>query len=75
MKMVSLKTLALAAAVFLFFTAPHAAQAQKTDCLACHGDTTMQDAAGHNVGVPADTFHSSIHGSLECSNCHTTIKD
>jgi predicted CXXCH cytochrome family protein len=35
----------------------------------------MQDAAGHNVGVDGPKFHSSIHGSLDCNNCHTSIKD
>jgi hypothetical protein len=33
----------------------------------------MQDTAGHNVGVNADTFHSSVHGTLDCSACHTSI--
>ena len=47
-------------------------QAQ-TDCLSCHGDLTMQDAAGHNVGVDANLFHASVHGSLGCSACHADI--
>jgi hypothetical protein len=33
----------------------------------------MQGASGNHVGVDADTFHSSVHGSLECSACHTSI--
>ncbi len=48
------------------------AQAQ-TDCLSCHGDVTAQDAAGHSIGVDANTFHAGVHGSLECSACHTSI--
>jgi predicted CXXCH cytochrome family protein len=47
----------------------------QTDCLSCHGDKTMQDASGHSVGVDADTFHASIHGTLSCTDCHTSIKD
>ena len=47
----------------------------QTDCLSCHADKTMQDAAGHSVGVDADVFHASIHGSLGCTDCHTSIKD
>lgn len=46
----------------------------QTDCLACHGDPTMQDASGKSIGVSADKFHSSIHGSLQCQDCHTNVK-
>ena len=53
---------------------PSALRAQ-TDCLSCHADKTMQDAAGHSVGVDADVFHASIHGSLGCTDCHTSIKE
>jgi len=49
-------------------------QAQ-TDCLACHADTSMQDSAGHNIGVDAGKFGSSIHGGLKCSDCHADIKE
>jgi len=34
----------------------------------------MQDASGHSIGVDADVFHASIHGSLGCTDCHTSIK-
>ena len=47
----------------------------QTDCISCHGDAGMQDGSGHSVSVDAQKFHSSIHGSLECSNCHTAIKE
>jgi predicted CXXCH cytochrome family protein len=43
------------------------------DCLSCHGDPTLQDASGKSIGVNADKFHSSIHGSLKCTDCHTSI--
>ena len=33
----------------------------------------MQDASGKSVGVDGDKFHSSIHGVLNCTDCHTTI--
>ncbi|MGA8528525.1 MAG: cytochrome c3 family protein [Acidobacteriaceae bacterium] len=46
----------------------------QTDCLACHGDPTMQDASGKSIGVSADKFHASIHGSLKCTDCHTNVK-
>src|ERR1700689_653176 len=49
--------------------------AQATDCLSCHGDAGMQDGAGHSISVDAQKFHLSIHGSLECGNCHADIKE
>ena len=48
--------------------------AAQTDCLACHGDQTMTDGSGHKIGVDGDKFHSSIHGSLQCGDCHADIK-
>ncbi len=47
----------------------------QTDCLACHGDKSMQDASGHSVAVDGATFKASIHGSLQCSDCHADIKE
>ena len=46
----------------------------QTDCLSCHGDQTMQDAAGHSIGVDGKAFSASIHGSLKCNDCHKDIK-
>ena len=53
--------------------APGAVRAQ-TDCLTCHGDASMTDAAGHSISVDGKTFAASIHGSLQCANCHADIK-
>ncbi len=47
----------------------------QTDCLACHGDQTMQDANGHSIAVDGKTFADSIHGSMKCNDCHTAIKE
>ena len=74
MKTVSSITLTLAASALLLFAAPRAVEAQ-TDCLSCHADAGMQDASGHSVAVDAPKFHSSIHGSLQCGDCHTDIKE
>lgn len=49
--------------------------AAQTDCLACHADKTMQNAAGHSIAVDGDKFSASIHGSLQCNNCHADIKE
>ena len=47
----------------------------QTDCLACHADKGLQDAAGNSVTVDGQKFGASIHGSLKCGDCHTTIKE
>ena len=49
--------------------------AAQSECLACHADKTMQNAAGHSISVDGDKFSSSIHGSLQCNNCHADIKE
>lgn len=46
----------------------------QSECLACHGDKTMQDAAGHSLAVDGEKFGASIHGSLKCNDCHADIK-
>ena len=47
----------------------------QTDCLACHGDKTMQDSAGHSISVDGKTFSASVHGSFKCNDCHADIKE
>jgi len=49
--------------------------AAQSDCLACHADKTMQDSSGHSISVDGDKFSASIHGSLQCNNCHADIKE
>ncbi len=50
-------------AVALFISAlPAVAQLSNDDCLACHGDA-----------VDAKKFAASIHGSLQCTNCHADV--
>ena len=56
------------------FLAPSRLPAQ-SECLACHGDKTMQDSTGHSISVDGDKFSASIHGSLQCNNCHADIKE
>jgi len=45
------------------------------DCLACHSDATVQDASGHSISVDGAKFGASLHGSLKCGDCHTSIKE
>lgn len=65
--------LAVAAAALGCLLAPVPARAQ-TDCLACHADKSMIDGSGHSLAVDGQTFAASIHGSLQCNNCHADIK-
>ena len=74
MRNVSTITLICAVSAFLFAAAPGTVHAQ-TDCLACHADQGLQDAAGHSVAEDAPKFHISIHGSMKCGDCHTTIRE
>jgi predicted CXXCH cytochrome family protein len=60
-------------ALMLVFV-PQSLNAQ-AECLACHGDKTMQNAAGHSIAVDGQKLGSSIHGSLQCNNCHADIKE
>lgn len=46
----------------------------QTDCLACHSDATLKNAAGHSVGVDGQKFNASVHGALGCNACHSDIK-
>jgi hypothetical protein len=73
MKSVFAIPLALVACVFALAAAPGKAQAN-SDCLACHADAGMQDASGHSISVDEHKFGASIHGVLQCTNCHANIK-
>ncbi len=72
--MKTVQLIALTLGALLAVATPRPAMAQ-TDCLSCHSDKTLQDAAGHSVSVDGQTFSISIHGNLQCNDCHTTIKD
>ena len=65
--------LALLACALLVGTAPALAQTN-SDCLTCHADAGMQNASGHSISVDEHKFGSSIHGVLQCGNCHADIK-
>ena len=66
--------LAATVAGLLLLTASARLEAQ-SECLACHGDPTMQDANGHSIAVDGKVFGDSIHGSLKCNDCHANIKE
>ncbi|MGC2299975.1 MAG: cytochrome c3 family protein [Acidobacteriaceae bacterium] len=74
MKTISSFGLTLFTSVLLLIAPPRPLHAD-ADCLSCHNDPTLQDANGKNIGVSGDKFHSSVHGVLQCSDCHKDIHD
>lgn len=68
-------TVLVSGAALLLLGVPAGRLYAQTDCLACHGDQTMQDANGHSIAVDGKTFADSIHGSLKCNDCHINIKE
>jgi len=48
-------------------------------CLGCHGDTGLSVAAGNggtrSLSLSSDHFARSVHGTLQCTSCHTTITE
>jgi len=66
----------MAAAFFVFALAAGSGKLHaEADCLGCHADQSMQDAAGHSIAVDGTKFGKSIHGALKCGDCHADIKD
>ena len=68
------RSIRLAAAVcaLMLRAVPGGAQTS-SDCLTCHADAGMQDASGHSISVDGHKFGDSIHGVLQCNNCHADI--
>jgi predicted CXXCH cytochrome family protein len=73
MKTVSSIALMPLAAALLLIGAVLPLRAQ-TDCLSCHGTPGMTDSAGKSITINGDKFHASVHGSLQCTDCHTHVK-
>ncbi len=48
---------------------------QDESCLACHGQAGMTTANGKSTSVDPAKHAASVHGTLSCKDCHTTIKD
>ncbi len=73
MKKVFTIPLTLIACAMLAAASPLRAQTA-SECLACHSTADMQDASGHSISVDEHKFGSSVHGVLQCVNCHADIK-
>ncbi|MGE5126523.1 MAG: hypothetical protein ACM3PV_09530, partial [Betaproteobacteria bacterium] len=63
-----------AAALAVALLTPVASRAQENaDCLGCHGQrdfTTERRGRTVSLYVPEKAFAASIHGGLQCVNCH-----
>ncbi|HYX69109.1 MAG TPA: cytochrome b/b6 domain-containing protein [Terriglobales bacterium] len=49
---------------------------KSSDCLACHNDPTLAriiDGKPQSLAVNPDHFKASVHGSLECADCHSDV--
>lgn len=73
-RVASLGQLLFIICIGILLLTPSELWAQQLDCLSCHGTSGMQDSSGKSISIAADTFHSSVHGSLGCNACHTDIK-
>src|SRR5690349_19269652 len=53
------------------------AQPPKQDeaCLACHGQLDMKSEKGRSISIRPEKHAASVHGTLGCTDCHTSIKD
>jgi cytochrome b subunit of formate dehydrogenase len=52
-----------------------AAQLDNESCLMCHEDPDLESDDGRNMGVAARSFFRSVHGELECVDCHSQDAD
>ena len=44
-------------------------------CLACHGQPGLKSSNGKSLSINPQRHTASVHGSLSCTDCHSTIKD
>ena len=77
---VNLRTLTRAlfiASVLLLASFPAWSQTSNADCLACHGnpELTKDAGGGHTVNVHVDPkkLAATVHGPLDCTNCHVDV--
>jgi cytochrome b subunit of formate dehydrogenase len=72
-----MRTLIIATALMIASALPARAQTSNEDCLACHDnpELTKDAGGGRTVSVHADPkkFAASVHGPLDCTNCHADL--
>jgi cytochrome b subunit of formate dehydrogenase len=71
----------MAALAFALFAVPPASAQKKpaanpdTDCLACHNNKDLKSDAGQSLYVDPAKHSASVHAVLNCTSCHTDIKE
>jgi Doubled CXXCH motif (Paired_CXXCH_1) len=45
-----------------------------SECLACHGQEGFQSESGRSLYVSESHYQGSVHASLGCTDCHTSIQ-
>ena len=68
----------LAFGLLLAFSTPaaaHPAADSDADCLACHGTKDFKSDSGHSIYVDQAKHQASVHAVLNCTACHTDIKE
>ncbi len=48
---------------------------QDEACLACHGQAGMTSGSGKSISIDPGKHAASVHGTLGCTDCHTSIKE
>ena len=48
---------------------------QDENCLTCHGQSGMTSASGKSISIDPAKHAASVHGTLACTDCHTSIKE
>lgn len=63
--------------IFIFPTGAQTKPSSKldADCLACHAQKDLKSEAGRSVFVDEAKHSASAHSVLNCTDCHTNIKD
>src|SRR5689334_10793854 len=52
-----------------------AAADSDADCLACHHDKDLKSESGRSVYVDQAKHQAGVHGILNCSSCHTDVRE
>jgi cytochrome b subunit of formate dehydrogenase len=72
----------LLAAALILWVLPSAASAQRkpgatpeSDCLACHGQPNLKSEKGRSVFVDPAKHRAGVHADINCTACHTNIKE
>jgi cytochrome b subunit of formate dehydrogenase len=50
----------------------------KLDCVGCHSDPSLTSESGgktHSISVAREKLKDSVHGSLECADCHADVRE